>query len=332
MDNHPIPQNVTGFEFKLVGDMTLKQFAYLAGGSLFAYLIYLLPLPFFIKWPLAFIFAILGFSLAFLPIGGRPMDRMLLNFIKALLSENQFIYKKTPTTPEHVRTSSPSIPDAQQQIIKQQPLETSPMPPTQTGQPIPSAPSSPPPVKPPPQVIMPPSISKQALDVRMQPQKLSQDARGKQTKVDQKKQPLESVSPPNVLSQPKPLVSSKMATATPAHFANRPFAPPTPVPSFPNLISGRVLDTKGDFVPAVVIEVKDESGLALRAFKTNKLGQFASSTPLPNGTYIIELEDTLNRFTFMPTKLTLDGKEIPPLEIKPVDTRDELRKELFTTS
>ncbi|EKD47460.1 MAG: hypothetical protein ACD_66C00049G0001, partial [uncultured bacterium] len=28
MEQHPVPQNVTGFQFKLIGDITLKQFAY----------------------------------------------------------------------------------------------------------------------------------------------------------------------------------------------------------------------------------------------------------------------------------------------------------------
>ena len=51
---HPIPQNVTSFEFKLVGDMTLRQFLYLAAGAGVAYVTFLLfaasaPL---LAWPI----------------------------------------------------------------------------------------------------------------------------------------------------------------------------------------------------------------------------------------------------------------------------------------
>ena len=34
METHPVPQNISSYEFRLVGDMTLKQFLYLAGGIL----------------------------------------------------------------------------------------------------------------------------------------------------------------------------------------------------------------------------------------------------------------------------------------------------------
>ena len=40
MDAHPIPQNVTSFQFKLVGEMTLKQFLYLATGMVIAYIFF----------------------------------------------------------------------------------------------------------------------------------------------------------------------------------------------------------------------------------------------------------------------------------------------------
>ncbi|KKR52786.1 MAG: hypothetical protein UT88_C0021G0001, partial [Candidatus Woesebacteria bacterium GW2011_GWD2_40_19] len=34
MEQHPIPQNISSYQFRLVGDMTLKQFFQLAGGFL----------------------------------------------------------------------------------------------------------------------------------------------------------------------------------------------------------------------------------------------------------------------------------------------------------
>jgi len=94
MEQHPIPQDVTGFQFKLIGDMTVKQFAYLAGGVVLAWIIFSLPLFWLIKYPLIFVFGMLGVALAFIPVEGRPFDVMLINFLKALITPNQYIFQK----------------------------------------------------------------------------------------------------------------------------------------------------------------------------------------------------------------------------------------------
>lgn len=94
MEGHPIPQDITGFQFKLIGDMTIKQFAYVAFGAILAWIFYSLPIPGILKLPIAGFFAILGAGFAFIPISGRPMDTMVYNFIKALFSPSQYIYQK----------------------------------------------------------------------------------------------------------------------------------------------------------------------------------------------------------------------------------------------
>lgn len=95
MENHPIPQDVTGFQFKLIGNMTVKQFAYLASGSILAVILYYAPVFILLKLILIPLFAGTGAALAFLPIEGRPMDLMIGNFIKDLFSPTQYIYQKT---------------------------------------------------------------------------------------------------------------------------------------------------------------------------------------------------------------------------------------------
>ena len=94
MENHPIPQDITNFQFKLIGDMTIKQFAYLAAGSVLAWILFAVHITAVIKLPLALFFFMTGFSLAFVPLEGRPLDTMLSLFIKALFTPNQYIYKK----------------------------------------------------------------------------------------------------------------------------------------------------------------------------------------------------------------------------------------------
>src|SRR3989344_5210372 len=94
MENHPIPQDVTGFQFKLIGEMTVKQFAYVAGGVVLAWIVFSLPLLFFIKLIIVIILLFIGFSLAFVPIEGRPMAVMLSHFIRALVVPSLYVYRK----------------------------------------------------------------------------------------------------------------------------------------------------------------------------------------------------------------------------------------------
>ncbi len=94
MENHPIPQDVTGFKFKLIGSVTVKQFLYILAGGILAAVLFMIPISPFIKFPLCAFFGGVGVMLAFVPIDGRPMDVMIRNFARAFPAENQYIYKK----------------------------------------------------------------------------------------------------------------------------------------------------------------------------------------------------------------------------------------------
>src|SRR3989344_4775673 len=107
MKQHPVPQNISSYEFKLVGDMTLKQFFQLAGGAIVALIFYASPIPGIIKWPLVFIFGALGAALAFLPVEERPLSTWIFAFLKAVYLPTRYvfvassvddIYAKTKTT------------------------------------------------------------------------------------------------------------------------------------------------------------------------------------------------------------------------------------------
>ncbi|MCL4353718.1 PrgI family protein [Patescibacteria group bacterium] len=94
MENHPIPQDITSFQFKLIGDMTVKQFAYLAAGSIMAWIMFSIQILGVIKFPIAIFIFIAGFSMAFVPLEGRPMDTMIYLFLKALFVPNEYLFKK----------------------------------------------------------------------------------------------------------------------------------------------------------------------------------------------------------------------------------------------
>lgn len=87
-----------------------------------------------------------------------------------------------------------------------------------------------------------------------------------------------------------------------------------PLTNVPNVISGIVTTRDGDPVEKVILVVHDSHGIPVRAFKTNKLGQFLSVTPLSDGTYTVEVES--ESYHFAPLSINLTGQVMAPFEIK----------------
>ena len=112
IEQHPLPQDVTGYRFRLIGDMTLKQFLYIAVAVLITILVHNLPLPFFFRYPLELVLLLLGIGLAFVPIEGRPLDKWIIAFIKSIYSPTQYIWKKQKIdlTPAPTKTPTKSKP------------------------------------------------------------------------------------------------------------------------------------------------------------------------------------------------------------------------------
>jgi len=109
MEQHPLPQDIAAYKFRLVGSMTLKQFLELAGGVVIAWLIFSSPLNFLIKWTLAPMIAFFGFALAFIPFEDRPLDQWILNFFKAIYQPTQFVYHPEPKQPEFMEPLKPHL-------------------------------------------------------------------------------------------------------------------------------------------------------------------------------------------------------------------------------
>src|SRR4030043_2437359 len=100
-EQHPIPQQISSYSFKLVGDMTLKQFPQLAGGALISLLLYASPLHPFIKWPLIIASFLFGVALSFLPIQDRPLSTWLVAFFRSIYSPTYFVWNKAKKPPEY---------------------------------------------------------------------------------------------------------------------------------------------------------------------------------------------------------------------------------------
>lgn len=332
MEQHPIPQNVTTFQFHLVGDMTLKQFIYLATGSGLAYFVFVFfvtDYP-YLAWPLILISAGLGTAFAFLPINSRPLDYWTAAFLKAIYSptkrvwqKNNKSYKEDPTFNSRLLTylaglQSPvyGLPPAAKPVVAPaQPLST----PEQLGKTV--------------------DLARQAQSLQM---KIIQTERTlnqiKTTAQNQTQIPVDYTKQvSNALSDLQNLVTQASQIKQQIEFVHQPeptktqTTPITPRPkvtvivptkpkvtqvaltTFPNVINGIIKDVNNNYLEGVVVVIYDKEGLPVRALKTNKLGQFTGSTPLSNGTYTIELEK--DGFAFDVLQIELTGTTLPPLTI-----------------
>lgn len=100
MERHAVPQNIMEVEFKLFGALTVRQFAYLAGGLLGGLLIYFLPFPALLRFALIIISVILGFFLSLVKINGQYSSVWLANFIVAMFTSQERVWKKTGIQPD----------------------------------------------------------------------------------------------------------------------------------------------------------------------------------------------------------------------------------------
>jgi len=98
MQQHPIPHNVLDIEYKLIGSLTIKQFAYIGTGvgigGLFLYGFATNPkaMPAWIAFPAFLIFASIG-GFMILKIGNQTGDIFLRNFIRAITRPTRRVWK-----------------------------------------------------------------------------------------------------------------------------------------------------------------------------------------------------------------------------------------------
>lgn len=397
MEQHPVPQDVTGFQFKLVGDMTLKQFSYLALGAIFAWVFWSSSWYNFIKIPAAIFSILAGIAFAFLPIQERPLEVWVKNFFKSIYRPTYLVWKKSSEHPD----ISPLfiLPTLVQKLAPTQPLASA----------TPSAPSTPPPPPPSPatpgqntnpkpalsvddllkmreeqdqeklkaswpkappvragQNMSPPDVNRLE-EIRRQAQKEQQKDQTLRTLDDQEKAmaalasqndqltteivglqqqlgtdaeidkealnqkllelaksrdelQLKIANVQKTLARMRPPSSSKPSPPTPPapkHLGVT-INPSLSLSDIPNVVSGLIKYSPDSHDPGAAIEgaiilVKDNTGTPIRALKTNKIGQFITSTPLENGHYILEVEKP--GFKFEVIEFDLTGKILPVLEI-----------------
>lgn len=327
---HPIPQEVSTYQFKLVGDMTIQQFMQVAGGALVSLVIYSSNMAGYVKWPLIIVSFLIGVAFAFFPIEDRPLSKWLVLFIKAIYSPTVYVWNKNavrhsffaPENSPQMNQVANSVP------VTQAPSSTLPED-QQTQQ----------------QTVQPPTESdklenkeveflnkvnqqfmvRQTVPIPSTPTNISQQAEKKEISVPNAQKieiekkvdvsiPTNDVfnSKSDVGNQVSPSSVSQPINATAATFAPE-AAPPSP-PTMPNIIVGQTLDETGSIIDGAILEIKDEQGRSVRALRTNRLGHFMIVTPLANNKYQIVSEK--DGFTFEPVSISLEGRVIPPIVIK----------------
>lgn len=393
LEQHPVPQNVTTFQFRLIGDMTLKQFGYLAGGAILAYISYNLPLPFFFTYPLTAIFAFGAIGFAFIPVEERPMDVWFVSFVKSIYSPTQYVWQReemsspkqsspvigmgpltqiidrilpipkprqVPSTSQPTtttQTQSPLAPLSQglsflkskslNLNISQKPAFQS-LTPVMASTPIPqktAGQTNPPPT---PEPAQQPDDSKPTLTsleqrLKQMEEQLEKERQEKQRLATIHEQLLQTQQEKKLLEEELQKIKQNIQPSVPdkkddiVKQAGIPVPPQQPVVSSlssqPNVITGIVREQNGNLLVGILVTVKDKDDIPVRALKTNKLGQFASSTPLNNGTYTIEAEDPKKQFSFDLVDVTLSGQALTPLQLiaksKQQLERQQLERALF---
>lgn len=311
MYQHPIPQNVTSYQFRLVGDLTLKQFLEFLIGVGLAALFYFSNLYSPLKAVLMGASVVFGIALAFIPIEERPLDQWVIAFFKAIYRPTQFIWKKQPLLPEYfsyqtIATTQSTIETSDANAYRKQAGLTSYM---QT---------------------LPTDDFYNALDTQQSEQlhyisnlfSGASSAIAQQSKSSNEPINTHPTTPPVNTSPSLSLENTQVTTSEPAPSMITTSAVSThqssitlpPTPETANMVTGLITTSMNYPLENAIIEILDQESVPVRATKTNKLGQFFSSTPLKNGVYSISAEAD----GFNPSILTLhaNGNIIPPLTIR----------------
>jgi hypothetical protein len=280
MEQHPIPQHISSYQFRLIGEMTLSQFGKLAGGIIVALVFYALPLPGFIKWFLILLAAGTGAAFAFVPLEGRSLETWIAAFIKSIYSPTEYVWQKSKIDFSFLR------PDRQE------------------GQTL---------VTPHQETTRSLSVKELALLKALgnredfyTPEEISQ-AQSILKLFQAQSEPIISAN----------IIQPKIATAHPLPTEEAQFNQKLPFPSAPdqpNVLVGMVIDKNGKIVEGAIIEIKDDNGDTVRAMRTNKLGQFRTVSALPDNQYQISIEKEGLNFDII--KIQLRGEIVSPIEIR----------------
>ena len=370
-EQHPVPQQISSYQFRLVGDMTLKQFFQLAAGAILALVIYATPLPSLFKWPLIIIFVIAGAAFAFLPLQERPLEEWISAFFRAVYGPTLYRWKKDSNLSYFASTAAVSAPPIANPTspVAHTDVSVSKMETKETtflsnitnlfnplAKPAPVTPPVPAPIAPVSDATpVPQTVPVSAINTNSAPQVSSTQAQilsaaAKTAPVVSYTAPAPKAGTlfvatpvtPNISTPKAGFVAESTAPVAPLPKIDNSTtliptqthsntggiqvqfspdaAPPSPA-TIPNVIVGQVMDAQNKIVEGAILEVKDFQGRPVRALKTNKAGHFMIVTPLPSGSYQMNIEK--EGLTFEPVNFEMHGAIVEPMAIRSKENKTE---------
>jgi len=297
MEQHPIPQQITSYEFKLVGEMTLKQFGKAAGGVILALILNSTHLVFFIKWPLMAITAGTGLAMAFVPFQDRPLETWIAAFIKSIYSPTVYFYKKKKPANwlDIDLTKSIKTTDEEEELVLPQKEDK------KVWEFIDSLPS-----------VGREKNSEEVSGEEVSSKKIVKEEINSKLENKVEKNTEEIIEEEKEEAKPANLglKTEKLGATGRAVFGEIPMPD---IPDLPNLIVGMVLDINNKIVEGAIVEIQDKEGNPSRVLKTNQLGQFKTLTQLSDGNYLVVTEK--EGLEFDRVEINLEGKIVKPIKI-----------------
>jgi len=300
MEQHSIPQQISSYEFKLVGEMTLKQFLKAAVGIILAILINTTKIVVLVKWPLMLLMAGGGLAIAFVPFQDRPLEGWIVAFIKSIYSPTIYTYQRKATKNwlDLDLTKVTKEENIETDIEKEQKIKIK----SAFGE----------------------NKFKQTIDILTTHQEKEEVVTKEEIKVVEKpiikeevKVVEEKVKENNLAATDwrdtkanLNLKSERLEATGNAVFGNIPMPD---IPETPNIVVGMATSNDGKIVDGVIVEIQDENGNPTRVLKSNSLGQFKTSTPLASGKYLIVAEK--DNYQFNRVNIEVKGEIIKPIRI-----------------
>ena len=300
MEQHAIPQQISSYEFKLVGDMTLKQFLKAAGGIILAIIINSTKMVVLVKWPLMFLFGAGGLALAFIPFEDRPLESWIISFIKVIYSPTVYIYKRKANKNWLDLDLSKNTNENEEDLVVQNIREKRKM--SVFGEKIKDSIS-----------VMGAKTAKkeEVKPISQNPSKSPFDLKGDLKTIEIKTE--EKTILTNDWRDQKTDLNLKTERLEATGSVVFGAIPMPDIPDVANVVVGMATNNEGKIIDGVIIEIQDENGNPSRVLKTNSLGQFKTTTPLASGRYLIIAEK--DGYNFDRVNIDLNGQIVQPVKI-----------------
>lgn len=307
MEQHPIPQQISSYEFKLVGDMTLKQFFKAAAGIILAIIINATKLIILVKWPLMLLFAGGGLLLAFVPFEDRPLETWITAFLKSIYSPTIYTYKKRASR-NWLDIESQVKVDADE---VDKPIENK-------NQMVGNLVDKENRLKALTNMIKVSGIKGEKVIQKTQDQPIQTEQIQTKSTINETTAVPKNENGPVVTNgvdwrEKKVDLNLKTEKLGATGTANFGAIPMPDRPEIPNVIVGMATSIDGKIIDGVIVEIQDKYGNPARVIKTNSLGQFKISTPLANGRYLIIAEK--EGYSFDRVNVDLNSQIVEPIRI-----------------